>query len=292
MPLRLSIPTAGDICPITLAPMMEDRVMADPNSTLIEDRPDIKKMTFPCNHSVGAMAGIYMLRRTGMRCPMCRFGKDSSLSIKSIPLHLLHKLLDAEARDERNAAGAQQASFAHMEQMRRVVQGASYATLADDSSVVMTVSAPSQGVLLELPMYLDINTSNAVEPMVCFSLYLNDRTALANATRGRLTTSFRFTPLFKGHFHFAPVEMARPVALVMGEWNEEEEEGRKEQEHRIAFTSVAADGSLVTETKDVVRVQEEEESFFDFIWADDAESLETLQLFIRGPDLISRCFHV
>lgn len=85
--VRLSVPTGGDACPLTLEPAANDELDFLPGVTFLEDMPRVRLATLPCRHAFGAMSLLYHFLRHNMMCPCCRAGHAAPLDPECVPRH-------------------------------------------------------------------------------------------------------------------------------------------------------------------------------------------------------------
>ena len=86
--IRLSVPAADEMCPLTLSLVSEDALDFLPGMTFLETFPLVTQITLPCGHVFGALSLVYHFARQNMLCPCCRRGAASPINAKYIPRHL------------------------------------------------------------------------------------------------------------------------------------------------------------------------------------------------------------
>lgn len=106
--VKLDEPEDGQECPLTLAPVAEDRLEClSEQARWYPAFPDVKRATLSCGHSFGALNILYHFARRNMRCPCCRAGFDSRLTISCIPPNF-RQTLSSKVQDELRADRSEQ----------------------------------------------------------------------------------------------------------------------------------------------------------------------------------------
>jgi hypothetical protein len=94
IPVRLSIPSDLEECPLSLVPIKDDELPFLPGVTYSRTYPLIKKITLPCDHSFGVMNLLFHFAQNKTRCPMCRYGAEARLDTRSIPTHFRRAIIN------------------------------------------------------------------------------------------------------------------------------------------------------------------------------------------------------
>ena len=84
--VTLSIPEAGEECPLTLDTIAESK-LPFLDVPFLPDRPNHTKLTLPCKHSFSAMTLLYNFCKNKMVCPCCRAGEDVQADTTCLPNH-------------------------------------------------------------------------------------------------------------------------------------------------------------------------------------------------------------
>jgi hypothetical protein len=107
IPLQLSMPEAGEECPVTceaIADYQLEFLPCEPRQCVIPSQPQLTKATLPCGHSFSALAIVYHFAKNCMQCPCCRAGHDSLMALQSVPVHLrkgFKRHLDQQREEDR-----------------------------------------------------------------------------------------------------------------------------------------------------------------------------------------------
>lgn len=114
----LSIPEAGEECPLTLDSIAESK-LPFLDASFLPDRPKHTKLTLPCKHSFSAMTLLYNFCKNKMICPCCRAGEDIQADTASLPTHFRNEfktriqetIATERAQDEESAFNDTAANF-------------------------------------------------------------------------------------------------------------------------------------------------------------------------------------
>jgi len=139
--VKLDEPEDGQECPLTLAPVAEDRLEClSEQARWYPAFPDVKRATLSCGHSFGALNILYHFARRNMRCPCCRAGFDSRLTISCIPPNFRQTLsvkVEDELREDRSEQIAIDGALALEAQQRLILDARTYRLLAETTHMLL-----------------------------------------------------------------------------------------------------------------------------------------------------------
>lgn len=201
MPVKLSVPSADEECPITQELMCSPGSDLDflPGVTFRNDNPEYRRMELPCGHFFSAMCLTYHFFKNGMLCPLCRSGHEETLAPVCVPIHFRRKMqshLASERAHDRAEADRENLATAML------VQEASYHTLLASPGFAV------QRIHLMMPRFMEQDTA-----MLRLLLDEDTRTE-SEREEERLTTFLQHHRMCLNVYAYEQSDQVVPVAVM------------------------------------------------------------------------------